>query len=314
MGGLKTRVAGLSKFIPHNTEISYLDYAVHLNVGDLLITAGTLNFFKGQELNIVNQLCVYEQSQCLDRIRPGQTILFHGGGNFGDLWARHHEFRTWVIEKFTDHKIVILPQSVHFSSQAKLDETLKIFDRHKDLTICVRDNHSFDTLKGLSNVAVHLSPDMAHHLWQSDLVSAQKDVIPNETLLLIRRDIEGTEQEALFEHYDRTKMIDWPEINGPLMEQIYVFIRKGLYRNHPLLRHIPKAKIWHLFSEHIIRKSVNYFANYENVTTDRLHGTILGLLMNKNVTLIDSGYGKLSRYADCWLKDSPNLTIRTFQG
>ena len=59
---------------------------------------------------------------CAARAAPaaaaGGTILLHGGGNFGDLWPIYQRFREHVIAAFPDHRIVQLPQTVHFRDAA----------------------------------------------------------------------------------------------------------------------------------------------------------------------------------------------------
>lgn len=314
MKRLKSRIDEICRFIPKVRHVVFLDYPVYLNIGDLLIAAGTKSFFKANQYNVIHEFSLLEQESCLKHIKPGQTIVMQGGGNFGDLWAGHQDFRLWVISNFPDNKIVILPQSLHYTDQIKLNETLERLDQHKDLTICVRDEKSLSMLENLKNVRVHLSPDMAHHLWGNPLYSKNAGVTKPSPLLFIRRDEEGSDQSEIYQHYDRSLMIDWPEIIEPSSLKIYNLIRRYVYKtSHPVLRQLPKAFIWNCFANYLVCKCIRYFSRYPAVVTDRLHGTILTLLLAKPVTLIDSGYGKLTRYAECWLKDSPLLTIKTFK-
>ena len=313
MGNLKSKINEISRFIPADRDVVFLDYPVYLNIGDLLIAAGTKSFFKANGYNVVNEFSLLEQADCLKHIKPDQTLVMQGGGNFGDLWAGHQDFRLWVIENFPNNKIVILPQSLHFSGPDKLAETLVKLDKHNDLTICVRDEVSEGMLKPLARVKLHLSPDMAHHLWGSSCFPRNNPTL-TEPLLFIRRDEEGAEQVEIYKNYDKNLMIDWPEIIKPSSLKIYNLIRRYVYKtNHPVLKCLPKALIWNCFANYLICKCIRYFSKYPSVVTDRLHGTILTLLMQKPITLIDSGSGKLTRYANCWLKDSPLLTIKTFK-
>ena len=50
---------------------------------------------------------------------PTGPIFIHGGGNFGDLWAAHQEFRERVLERFPDRQIIQFPQSIHYNSQER---------------------------------------------------------------------------------------------------------------------------------------------------------------------------------------------------
>ncbi|UIF89512.1 polysaccharide pyruvyl transferase family protein (plasmid) [Cupriavidus necator] len=47
-------------------------------------------------------------------IEGSTTIVFHGGGNLGDLYPLHDNFRKLVIKRYPNNKIVILPQTIHF--------------------------------------------------------------------------------------------------------------------------------------------------------------------------------------------------------
>lgn len=313
MRSLKSRINQICNFIPKNHDVVFLDYPVYLNIGDLLIAAGTKSFFKENNYNVVAEYSLLEKARCRKYIKPGQTLVMQGGGNFGDLWSGHQDFRLWVIKNFPNNKIVILPQSLHYNNPEKLAADLREIERHKDLMICVRDEASLDMLKPLGQAKVHLSPDMAHYLWKSDIFPQNPVIEHSSPLLFIRRDEEGANQTRIYQHYSKDQMIDWPEIIGPSSLKIYNFIRRYVYKTrHPLLRPLPRSFIWDCFSRYLIWRCIRYFAKYPAVVTDRLHGTILDLLMQKPVTLIDSGYGKLRRYANCWLKDSPLLTLRTF--
>ena len=48
----------------------------------------------------------------LGKIPKSAIILLNGGGNFGDLWRSHSEFRIKVINNFRTNKIIIFPQTV----------------------------------------------------------------------------------------------------------------------------------------------------------------------------------------------------------
>ena len=48
------------------------------------------------------------------KLRENTIILLQGGGNWGDLWDRHQKFRLKVIQKYKNHRIIILPQSIYY--------------------------------------------------------------------------------------------------------------------------------------------------------------------------------------------------------
>ena len=68
------------KIIDKN-DVLYFDYPLHQNVGDLLIYAGTEQFFKDYQINIRLRRCL--QAFNLEEVRkfvhPNTTILFDHG-------------------------------------------------------------------------------------------------------------------------------------------------------------------------------------------------------------------------------------------
>ena len=117
-----------------------LDLPYYSNIGDNLIWRGTEDFLKGLSCK-----CLGRHSQKTFKFRPlpkDCTILLLGGGNFGDIWRSHQEFRLQVIESYPDNHIIILPQTIYYESEATFEEDIKRLNRHQQLTVCVRYQHS----------------------------------------------------------------------------------------------------------------------------------------------------------------------------
>src|SRR3546814_20988092 len=92
------------------------------------------------------------------------SIVLHGGGNFGDLYPIHQEFRERIVEQFPRNRIVIMPQSIHFKNPARLAEAARRFAAHRNLTTTVRDLDSERLVREHFSNPVHLVPDMAHQI------------------------------------------------------------------------------------------------------------------------------------------------------
>jgi pyruvyl transferase EpsO len=95
---LKELLANISNKIIHR-NIIYLDYPVHLNVGDLLIYKGTMAFFKenGYKLILaqsVNNFNIKAIKKILET--ESCSIVLHGGGNFGGLYEIHQKLQMKV--------------------------------------------------------------------------------------------------------------------------------------------------------------------------------------------------------------------------
>src|SRR5262245_25393911 len=134
MDRLRDRVANLSRLIPQDSPLVYLDYPVHTNVGDLLIQLGTRRFFEQFNYNVIASRSAYDfDARLMRRITSDVTIVLHGGGNFGDLYDQHQNFREQVIRRFPDNRIVMLPQTIHYRSPERMALSAQIMSRHKNL-------------------------------------------------------------------------------------------------------------------------------------------------------------------------------------
>ena len=75
---------------------------------------------------------------------PEGPIFIHGGGNFGDLWPRHQEFREHLLERFTEREIIQLPQSIHFADRGRVARTARAIAGHGKFRLLVRDLASYE--------------------------------------------------------------------------------------------------------------------------------------------------------------------------
>ena len=98
-----------------DNDYIYLDLPSHSNIGDTLIWEGTLEFLKQ-----IPQKCLYTSSYETYIPQPinSNTIIFlHGGGNWGDLYPKHHEFRKRIIKEYPNKRIIILSQTIYIPIQ-----------------------------------------------------------------------------------------------------------------------------------------------------------------------------------------------------
>ncbi len=78
------------------------DLPYYTNIGDILIWEGTENFLKQLSSQCISK-CSY-QTFSYKPLPKDTTILLQGGGNFGDLWRVHQEFRLKIVELYPDNK------------------------------------------------------------------------------------------------------------------------------------------------------------------------------------------------------------------
>lgn len=120
-----------------------LELPYYENIGDILIWEGERHF-----LEKLPYRCLYKASLfSYDSnyvIPTDAIILLQGGGNFGDVWKRSQKFRLQIIEKYAKNRIIIFPQTVFYEDEAVFQEEARRMAEHKQLTICARDQQSFD--------------------------------------------------------------------------------------------------------------------------------------------------------------------------
>ncbi len=278
----------------------YVDIPVHGNIGDLLIMQGTLKFFEKNNLKprIVAPLFAFD----MDWIQPDEVVVFHGGGNFGDLYSGMHQLRESVAKEKLHNRIIILPQTIHFSTPEVMAKSVAIFQQHADVHLCVRDKKSYELAKQFTDKA-YLVPDMAHHLFpiKGNLPQAQ----PKTTLLLSRTDLEKVNIQATGKQF--TTITDWPEVVGKREKNFrlfYLAMRLFYRTGFGVLGNRIFAKFWPFYANTLIQDAIQLFSRHEYLVTDRLHGHILASLMSKPHTLLDNFYGKNSGYFKVWTNRS----------
>lgn len=288
-------------------NINYIDLPFHGNVGDLLIMLGTVAFFEKHKLPVIRKGMYFNFSSSF--VQKGEAVLLHGGGNFGDIYGPFQAFRERIISDLPDNRIIILPQTMHFSNDENYRKCCELFSKHKDLHICVRDQRSYDLAKHMTP-HVYLLPDMAHQLWP---ISRDNTVFRKKPLLILkRRDSEAV--ESPLSGKSPSDLFDWDDLIGKLW--IYTlsnFMERGMYHankwgvNYPFMNMESNWWIWQ--SKRFVKRATELFGSYSAVESDRLHAHILSCLMSIPNKIHDNSYGKNSNYIAQWTKDSPLVEL-----
>lgn len=291
----------LREAIPRGTRIGFVDYPMHMNVGDLLILLGALDFFQWNQNHIHASFCLFDQtSRAFDRLKECDVIVCHGGGNFGDIYPRHQKLRERLVECFPDKPIVIMPQSMHFSSAEAARESAAVFRKHRNLTIFVRDEHSLDLARSQFSDNVALCPDMAHRLFERLSAFARERKVPMSPypLRLMRRDVEAT---AVSHEIGMNATVDWSDI-VTTVEKARIWQHRAAVKLTGVLGGYNPNRL-NAYSKTlsaIIPSIAERLIRHDIWLTSRLHGAIFGLLLERKVTLFDNSYGKNSRYFSLW--------------
>ncbi|SFI28313.1 Exopolysaccharide biosynthesis protein EpsI, predicted pyruvyl transferase [Paenibacillus sp. UNC496MF] len=302
MDELKNRLRHILNVIPPHSKIYYIDYPVHGNGGDLLIMKGTEAFFRDHRIHVQARYSVLDFPDGL-AIPKDHILVLHGGGNFGDLYPAHQKLREKIVADYPGHRVVMLPQTIFYKSQAEFDKTAAVFNRHKDLHLYVRDTLSQEMAKArFKTCQVHLSPDMAHQLWPIRAKSAPD----KELLCFLRTDIEKTAEQERLEASGKGDYLDWGTLFNTVEHKSIRVFNKMMQKGSGKL---PLSSFWGKYTDYLVNKAVNRFSNYKTVQTSRLHGHILSCLMDKPNILLDNSYGKNASYYRTWTGGIASATL-----
>lgn len=307
MQRLGTLTDDLRTVIPRGARVGYIDYPMHINVGDLLIYLGAMHFFKSNGNTIASSFCVFDASaRALDSLQACDVIVCHGGGNFGDIYPLHQKLRELTVSRFPHKPIVVMPQSFHFGSAAALRQSAAVFRRHGNITLCVRDRASETIALQHFSDQVMLLPDMAHRLYDGFAPIRSRPATSPDPLFLMRRDVEargGATLPAGAKAQDWSDLLAFPEKLSIARYRVAAQLagRTGIPLD--ILPHHHRAV------DRVIAALAGRVARHQSWRTSRLHGAIFGLLLGKEVTLLDNSYGKNSRYFAQWGAGLANLAV-----
>jgi len=320
--------------IPVFDRCVFLDHPSHYNIGDHLIWLGSLMYLRQvrrAKIDYIAPLNKFSPKEFSIR-SPEGVIFLHGGGNFGDLWPNHHNFRESIVQQYPNRKIVIFPQTIYFSSEESTARSAKIFNKHPDVTIFVRDDRSYEIAKQyFSNCQVYKSPDAAFQLagfCKPVLQPSQLESI----LYMCRQDREmnchfkperlnlGNSVVDDWISYSWIKKLpeNWPYVPG-LRLLIREFWQRGLKqprewfsRQHWLWLHSLSRHTRNMYGARLNQMSwsqmhsgIYQIQKYPQVVTNRLHVHILCLLLDIPHVVLPGSYYKITAFYEQWTKDIP---------
>lgn len=214
------------------------------------------------------------------KIRPDDRIFFHSGYFLVD---HHSELPVYckVVSLFSNHRIVVLPQTINFFDANVEAQVASIFNAHPDLILMCRDEVSYKKAQtAFSKCKLMLYPDVV-----TSLIGTKRfDHVRDGVLFCMRNDIEAfykleqiTALRARFEGICSTTWAD-TSIN---------VARRSLEINR----------------ESILYEMFEQFSQYKVIVTDRYHGTIFSLIAGTPVIVLSSADHKLSSGVK-WFSDS----------
>lgn len=297
---MATRNTDIGNWI--NNDYIFIDLPYYSNIGDTLIWRGTEDILK----NIPHKCLLRASYQTFQfpELSADVVILMMGGGNWGDLYEPHNVLRRNVLQCYPNNRIIILPQTIYYDGARNARNDAKAFRKHKKLTICARDKYSYRFLKlfGFGN-DIRLVPDMAFCINVEELMQYSKPSLGRD-LLFKRKDKEKTDTHIIKQISADYDISDWPlyEEDDPTLAYLFDLIKQKKWKeadDYAINVYMPNR----------VKVGVELISQYNRVISNRLHGSILSILLGKEVFILDNSYGKNSQYYNTWLKNFENVTL-----
>ena len=288
---LGKQMSALTPYI--DADYIFLDLPYYANIGDALIWYGTECWLKTTHFSC--KLRASCSTFSFPELRSETVIIMQGGGNFGDIWRQHQEFRLKVIKHYPNNRIIILPQTVFYSNPKIAMRDAAIMRQHRNVIICARDKRSLKFLKAFRfSKNLLLLPDMVFCA-QLESSESTKDAI------FIKRTDKEWKDVPLEQLPSDIEIGDWCSIERP----DEIIERFALIEN----RDEKDSYAISVFLPHLVGLGIEQLGRYRTIYTTRLHAALLGILLGKNIVLFDNSYGKNSSFYDTWLREIPNVKM-----
>jgi len=223
-------------------------------------------------------------------MKKDAVILIHGGGNFGDMWRWSTQQYLRLVQKITEQKFIVLPQTVYYKDLNLALSDAKQIGAHKDFLITVRSEQSEKLAKKYFSNRIVNSPDAAFYIGPITPVSE-----PVYDFFILRR----TDYESKF----RKEV--WEQAAEKYFDNKYTY----------------KSADWFDFKlESLPNKSLHYIDDFtlrtadlankimsrgRVIITDRLHASIYSLLIGRPHVIVDEAFKKIYNTRENAFKGKP---------
>lgn len=285
----------INDLIPPGTRVALLDFPAYSNVGDSAIWLGQLALLRAAGARVVYAASrMAYRPRALERAvgRDG-VVLISGGGNLGDLWPPHQQFRERVLDEHPGCRIIQLPQSIHFDHATGLNRAQAVFAGHRGFVLMVRDHRSLAMAEDLVGDRARLCPDMSFGLGPLPRTGE-----PDVDLAVHRRDdhegpVPPPGGPATFDWLTEDR---WTRLLSRLANGRF----GGLTVVRPLMTRVAARRLG---------RGCRLLSSARIIVTNRLHGHLLCVLMDIPHFVSDTVQGKVRAYLETWAAPRQNLVL-----
>ena len=262
------------------------------NLGDMALTYSQRDFLKkiypDAEIIVVPSTQTYQSVRVIKKhIRPDDVITTLGGGNMDDIYTSLEDARLYVVKNFPNNKIIGFPQTMIFSDtkfgQKRMNISRKVYKKHKDLTLFVREENSLARIKkDFPTVKIGYCPDIVLSLKKDEPKELRKNV-----LCCMRKDKELNIS---------------PEQTASVISAVKNTFSNVIVRDTV---DIPLEACQPETFETTLEEFWKMVRTCKVVITDRLHCMIFCAITGTPVVVIDNSNKKISGVIKEWLSNVP---------
>ncbi|MBI5709221.1 MAG: polysaccharide pyruvyl transferase family protein [Candidatus Eisenbacteria bacterium] len=293
----------LVPLVPVDRPVALLDFPQVPNVGDSVIWLGARAFLARRGIRPCYTCShrSYSPAGLARRIGDG-TILLSGGGNFGDLYPPHQELREAVVGEFPRNRIIQLPQTMHFESHEALERARRVFDRHSDVKLLLRDAPSLALARERFQARSFLCPDMAFALGPQP-----RPIAPSHPVVWLARTDKEAPATPRVDPPPGVLRVDWLRDDDTGMLKSNEWLGRLLRRMPGLHGLLQKPLSWTYgpLARERMDRGGRILSAGRVVVTNRLHAHILCLLLGIPHVVLDNSYGKVRGFHEAWTHASP---------
>lgn len=211
-----------------------------------------------------------------EKIKETDLIFFQSGYTFTGIHPYENMHRK-IVENFPYNKIVFLPQTVKFKNQKILENVQNFYGKYDNIYFFARDKISYDIYKSIfpEHRNVYCFPDIVTtEIGNYDFNNNER----NGILLCVRNDAE--------------KLYSFQEISL-FKEKLQKIAKVSLSDTNSETKENSLKEYWKKIEE-----TIDDYAQYQVIITDRYHGTIFALIANTPVIILKTTDHKVVTGAD----------------
>lgn len=211
-----------------------------------------------------------------EKIKETDLIFFQSVYTFTGIHPYENMHRK-IVENFPYNKIVFLPQTVKFKNQKILENVQNFYGKYDNIYFFARDKISYDIYKSIfpEHRNVHCFPDIVTtEIGNYDFNNNER----NGILLCVRNDVE--------------KLYSFQEISL-FKEKLQKIAKVSLSDTNSETKENSLKEYWKKIEE-----TIDDYAQYQVIITDRYHGTIFALIANTPVIILKTTDHKVVTGAD----------------